>query len=90
MQSIADSLILKVIEIAPLIAESARMTPYLTQTDQIDLGNAIKGMRSALRLCHYRYRIPNVIHDEDIVLGIQPAGQSDDEGIFPDKAFENF
>lgn len=90
LQSIADSLISRVIENAPLIAESARMTPYLTQTDQIDLGHAIKGMRSALRLCRYKYWDPDILHDEGTFLGVQPAGQSDDEGIFPDKALQIF
>jgi len=86
LEKMAASLISRIIEIAPLIAESARMTPYLTQTDQIDLGHAIKGMRSALRLCRYSYWDPDVIHDEGTVLGVRPAGQSDDEGIFPDDA----
>ena len=61
LQEKATSLISKVIENTPLIAESARMTPYLTQTDQIDLGHAIKGIRSALRLCRYRYWDPDVL-----------------------------
>jgi len=90
LQKIATSLISRVIEIAPLIAESARMTPYLTQTDQIDLGHAIKGMRSALRLCRYSYWAPDVLHDEGTVLGVEPAGQSDDEGIFTDKGMQIF
>lgn len=86
LQAIANSLISKVIDNAPLIAESAHMTSYLTQADQIDLGHAIKGMRSALRLCLYRYRDIEVLHDEDTILGVQPAAQSDDRGIFPDEA----
>ncbi len=88
LQGTADSLVSRVVENAPLIAESARMTPYLTQTDQIDLGHAIKGMRSALRLSLYRYWAPDILHDEGTVLGVQPAGQSDDEGISPDKALQ--
>jgi len=90
LQNMATSLISRVIEIAPLIAESARMTPYLTQTDQIDLGHAIKGMRSALRLCRYNYWAPDVLHDEGTVLGVHPAGQSENEGIFTDKAMQIF
>jgi len=90
LQSIADSLISRVIKNVPLIAESARMTSYLTQTDQIDLGHAIKGMRSALHLCRYRYWDSDILHDEGTVLGVRSAGQSDDEGIFPDKARQIF
>lgn len=86
LEKMATSLISRIIEIAPLIAEAARMTPYLTQTDQIDLGHAIKGTRSALRLCRYSYWDTDVLHDEGTVLGVRPAGQSDDEGIYPDDA----
>lgn len=90
LQDKATSLISRIIEIAPLIAESARMTPYLSQVDQIDLGHAIKGIRSALRLCRYHYWAPEVLHDEGTVLGVQPAGQSDDEGIQPKEALPIF
>ncbi len=90
MQDIATSLIARVIEIAPLIAESARMTPYLAQADQIDLGHAIKGTRSALHLCRYHYWNTEVLHDQGEVLGVNPAGQSDGIGILPDKALHIF
>jgi len=90
LQDTATDLISKIINIAPLLAESARMTPYLSQVDQLDFGHAIKGMRSALRLCRYRYWAPEVLHDEGTVLGVQPAGQSDDQGIKPDEALPIF
>ncbi|MDP2060087.1 MAG: hypothetical protein Q8J97_10120 [Flavobacteriaceae bacterium] len=80
-QELAQELITKVVNETPLIAECARLTPYLSQTDQIEIGHAIKGIRSALRLRQYRYWGPNVLHDEGYVLGVEPAGQSDDDGI---------
>lgn len=86
----ASTLIQEIIGIAPLIAESARMTPYLTEADQIDLGHAVKGIRSALRLCRYKYWDAGVIHDEDRVLGVKPPGQSDSDGIYPDAAVRVF
>ena len=86
----AESIITKIIEVAPLISESARLTTYLSQTDQIDLGHTIKGLRSSLRLCRYRYWGPEVLHDEGQVLGIEPAGQNDDEGVYPDTALQIF
>lgn len=86
LQLVATALVARIIRIAPLIAESSKMTPYLTQADQIELGHSIKGMRSALRLCRYSYWEPDVLHDEGTVLGIKPAGQSDDEGIPPHTA----
>lgn len=81
LQIEANSIIDKIIKIAPLISESARLTTYLSQTDQIELGHAIKEIRSSLLLCRYRYWGPEVLHDEGQVLGVEPAGQSDNEGI---------
>jgi len=81
LQKKAKSIISKTISIAPLISESARLTTYLSKTDQIDLGHAIKGLRSSVLLCRYRYWGPEVLHDEGDVLGVTPAGQADDEGI---------
>ncbi len=85
-QKLAQAVITKVVNVTPLIAECARLTSYLSQTDQIEIGHAIKGIRSALRLRQYRYWGPNVLHDEGSVLGVEPAGQSDDDGISDKKA----
>ena len=90
LQKKAESIVTKIINIAPLISESARLTTYLSKTDQIDLGHAIKGLRSSVRLCRYRYWGPEVLHDEGDVLGITPAGQTDDEGVYPDVALQIF
>jgi hypothetical protein len=85
-QKVAQAVTTKLVDETPLIAECARLTPYLSQTDQIELGHAIKGIRAALRLRQYRYWGPEVLHDEGYVLGVEPAGQSDDEGISDEKA----
>ena len=90
LQKKAESIVKKIINIAPLISESARLTTYLSKTDQIDLGHAIKGLRSSVRLCRYRYWGPDVLHDEGNVLGVTPAGQTDDEGVLPDSALQIF
>lgn len=89
-QNIAIKTITKIIDETPLIAESARLTPYLSQTDQIELGHSIKAIRGALRLRKYRYWGPEVLHDEGMVLGVEPPGQSDDDGISDDKAKKIF
>lgn len=89
-QKKAESIITKIINVAPLISESARLTTYLSKTDQIDLGHAIKGLRSSVRLCRYRYWGPEVLHDEGDFLGVTPAGQTDDEGVYPDTALQIF
>lgn len=90
LQKKAESIITKIINVAPLISESTRLTTYLSKTDQIDLGHAIKGLRSSVRLCRYRYWEPEVLHDEGDVFGVRPAGQTDDEGISPDTALQIF
>ena len=89
-QKIAIKTIEKIIDETPLIAESARLTPYLSQTDQIEIGHSIKAIRAALRLRKYRYWGPEVLHDEGMVLGVEPPGQSDDDGINSDKAKKLF
>ncbi len=90
LQNKAQAIVSKIIKVAPLISESARLTTYLSQTDQIDLGHAIKGLRSSLYLCRYRYWGPEVLHDEGTVLGVEPAGQTDDEGVSSDTALQIF
>ena len=90
LQKKAERIITNIVNIAPLISESARLTTYLSQSDQIDLGHAIKGIRSSLRFCQYRFWGPEVLHDEGQVLGVQPAGQTDDEGVHPKKALQIF
>jgi len=89
-QNLAIKTISKIIDETPLIAESARLTPYLSQTDQIEIGHSIKAIRAALRLRKYRYWGPEVLHDEGMVLGVEPPGQSDDDGINTDKAKKIF
>ena len=89
-QKNAQSIIDDIVKIAPLLSESARLTTYLSQTDQIDLGHAIKGIRATLHLCRYRYWGPEILHDEGIVLGVEPAGQTDNEGISPNASLQIF
>ena len=69
-----------------MISESARLTPYLSQTDQVEIGHSIKAIRAALRLRKYKYWGPEVLHDEGMVLGVEPPGQSENVGISSDKA----
>lgn len=85
-QNLATKTISKIINETPLIAECARLTPYLSQTDQIEIGHSIKAIRAALRLRKYRYWGPEVLHDEGMVLGVESPGQSDNDGIHSDKA----
>jgi hypothetical protein len=49
-----------------------------------------KAMRAALLLRRFRSWNAEVLHDEDIVLGVTPAGQSDDEPSSPRDAGYTF
>jgi hypothetical protein len=40
----------------------------------------VKEMRAALQLRHYRHWDIEVLHDEGMVLGVQPSGQSGERG----------
>jgi hypothetical protein len=57
---------------------AVRRSPLLTNVDVVELGRAIKGVRAALRMRRYRWWDPMVLADEDRVLGVQPAGESED------------
>lgn len=67
-----------------------KLSPLLTETDEKDLINYIKSMRSTLRLREYRSWNPSVIHDEGHVLGVEPSRQSDDTDLLPHEAREIF
>lgn len=90
LQSRAETVASRVVKAAPMIAEAARLTTYLTSADQQELGLAIKGMRAALYLRRYRYWDTEVLHDEGTVLGVQAAGQREDQGLYPLRAAKVF
>jgi hypothetical protein len=91
VQAQAESLVPRVLAFAPVIAEAARLTPFLTSADQKDIGVAIKKMRAALYLRQYEHWDTEVIHDEGTILGVQPARQAEQFGLYPaeaDKVFQ--
>lgn len=90
LQKLSGTLMTRLVEVTPIMARATSLTPLLTPSDQHNLGHAIKGMRSALNLCLYRYWDTEVLHDEGDVLGVQAAGQSDDEGLHPARAIKIF
>lgn len=82
---LADSLAL-----AGKIADASRTAALTTQEDTADIRVATKELRAAVRLRKYEYSPPEVIHDEDRVLGIRPASQSENEALSPARASRNF
>jgi hypothetical protein len=49
-----------------------------------------KAMRAALLLRHFRSRDTEILNDEDVVLGVTPAGQSHDQAAAPKGAGRSF
>jgi hypothetical protein len=86
----SDLLIGDLIALAREAGPAVRRSPLLSEADSVEVGHAVKGMRAALKLGRYQYWGPEVLHDEDIVLGVRPAGQSDDNAIMPTAAAELF
>jgi hypothetical protein len=73
-----------------VLAEATRISPLTGNEDLQDVKLATKGIRAALRLRHYSYREPDVIHDEGTFLGFCPADQSETSGLSPDEAESEF
>ena len=86
LQSKGISLSADIVALARETAVAIRRSPLLTEADQREAGHAIKGMRAAIRLRHYKHWDPEILHDEDIVLGVSPAGDSDDYVLHPVEA----
>lgn len=72
------------------IARSVRNAPLVSEADERDLMTGTKAMRAALLLREFRSWDAEVLHDEDIVLGVTRAGQSDDEPAAPHEAGRTF
>ena len=73
-----------------MIANSMKYSTLLSEADRRDLGISTKSLRASLRLRTYAVWDPEVLHDEGVVLGIQPAGQSDDKCAHPEQARRSF
>jgi hypothetical protein len=72
------------------IARAVRNAPLASEADQRDVMTGTKAMRAALLLRKYRSWDVEIEADEDIVLGVRPAGQSDDDPAEPDDAGRTF
>lgn len=82
----AASLVERLIGLAGPIAAAVRNAPLASEADQRDVMTGTKAMRAALLLRHFRSWTTEVLHNEGTVLGVQPAGQSDDDPCAPKDA----
>jgi hypothetical protein len=72
------------------VARTVRNAPLASEADQRDVITGTKAMRAALLLRRFRSWNAEILNDEDIVLGVTPAGQSDDEPLSPAAAGQVF
>jgi hypothetical protein len=76
--------------LARVTGPAIQRSPLLTEADQREAGRSFKGMRAALRFRLFEYWDPYLLHDEDIVLGVRPGGETDERRLDPAKARERF
>lgn len=90
MQSTAMKLVERILPLCASVADLARSSALTGSEDVNDIKMATKSIRAALTLRRYSYIEPDVIHDEGMVLGFQPARQNVDVPAKPDEAKESF
>lgn len=90
LQTEAKAIVGALVQLTRGIIPLAQRSPALTEADQRDIGFAVKEMRAALQLRHYRHWDIEVIHDEGTVLGVQPSRQSEEEPLHPKRATNVF
>ena len=72
------------------IIQVLQSSPILDKSDEKDIGVCTKRMRSALKLRYFSSWDIEVLHDEGMVLGVKPPGQSEDSPLHPKKAKKAF
>ena len=80
----------RLVSLAGHIARAARNAPLLSEADQRELMKGTKAMRAALLLRRFRSWDTEILNNEDIVLGVNPPGQSDNEPLAPEEAKKTF
>jgi hypothetical protein len=88
-RKLAELLVRRTKEIVLHTIEGLKLSPLLGEADVADLRVAARRMHSALYFRRYEHWDTEVLHDEGTVLGVKPAGQSEDD-IFPDDAKKHF
>lgn len=86
----AEGLVKRLLDLAGPIADAVRNALLTSEADQRDVMTGTKAMRAAILLRHFHSWTADVLHDEGTVLGLQPAGQSDDKPSAPEIARRSF
>jgi hypothetical protein len=79
----ATELVNTLTDVSKRLALLARHSPLIGEEDERDLSIYTKMMRAALMLRYYRQWDRRVLNDEDVVLGVVPAGQSEASPLDP-------
>ncbi|GAB3397025.1 nucleoside 2-deoxyribosyltransferase [Massilia agilis] len=79
----ARSIVQRAVRYSAQVAEAMRAAPLVGGEDLADLRHATKAMRASIQLRRYRFEEIEVLNDEDRILGVRPAMQSDDEPLPP-------
>jgi hypothetical protein len=90
IRSEAKRLYDRLVSLMGQVARTVRNAPLASEADQRDVMTGTKIMRAALLLRRFRSWDTEILNDEDIVLGVTPAGQSDDEPLSPTEAVQVF
>jgi hypothetical protein len=86
MQAHADTLVRRLLAWGGQFAPLLKVAPLASESDQRELMLGIKSIRSAILLRKFRHQDADVLHNEDVVLGLRPAWQSDNEPLRPSAA----
>ena len=90
LQGTSTELQSALIQATRTIANYMKYSTLLSEADRRDLGTWTKSVRASLRLRKYDAWDTEVLHDEGVVLGLQPAGQSDTTPVHPAEAYRSF
>lgn len=82
----ARALVDKALRYCSQLASAARSAPLAGAEDQMDIREASKRLRGALRLREYIFRDLEVVNDEDRVLGVRQPSQSENKALHPTDA----
>lgn len=64
--------------------ETSKSSPLVSEVDRSDLRVFLKEMLASLQFHSYRHWETHILNDEDRILGVEPAGQSEDTCTFSD------
>lgn len=90
LQEKSLSLQKEILKLVGKVAAHVKRATLLTEADERDLKRSAKEIRAALRLHSFQSWDTEILNNEDVVLGVRPAGQSESYPAWPDGANRAF